>query len=158
MAPHSKPRRAHLFVAAGVAATITLACGYSAAHEAPPTEKVPFESVVGTWQGGSYTIEFHEDGTFALTSDASEFAPLRDEGTWTLCEDYPYEEFGEEGIIVIDCVEAEAGEWIQFHHPETRTIDFPWRLIFTGDEELKLYAYNIDTGVEDDLFYSKYVR
>lgn len=155
MSPGPKPSRIRLALAAAIVSTIVLACGYPAAHEAPPAEKVPFEAVLGTWEGGRYTIEFHEDGSYTLTSDGGRFTPLSDDGTWTLCKDYPYEEFGKEGTTVIDCVEAAAGEWIQFHHPEDRTIDFPWELLFTGDEDLQLYAYNIDTGVDKDLFYRK---
>lgn len=156
MSLRSKPHRIHLILAVAIASVVALACGWPAAHKDPPTEKVPFESVLGTWKGGRYTIEFHEDGSYTLTSDGGKFTPLREDGTWTLCKDYPYEEFVKEGAVVTDCVEATAGEWIQFHHPENRTIDFPWELIFTGDDEdLQLYAYNLDTGVDEDLLYRK---
>ncbi len=80
---------------------------------------------------------------------------MEDQGIWTLCEDYPYEAFSDGGSISIDCVEAETGEWVQIHRPVAQTIDFPLELIFTGDKELKLYAYNIDTGVDRDIFYHK---
>jgi hypothetical protein len=139
------PGRAPIAIAASVAAVLALACGYPAPHEDPPGERVPFESVVGTWRGGVYLIDLREDGTYALTSSAPEFAALRDEGTWTLCKDYPYEEYEEEGPIQIECVESGAGEWIAFDHPEIRVFDFPW----------SLYDYNIDTGVDDDRFYRK---
>ncbi|THV31391.1 hypothetical protein [Glycomyces paridis] len=155
MNPHPELRRPHLLIAGAFALIVTLACALPAPFEDPPVEKVAFDEVVGIWEGGILTIDFRQDGTFTLTSASYNDIQLEDKGTWRLCDEYPFEKYDEEGSIAYDCNVSEAGEWIDLARGEDRTIDFTHELIFTEDDELKLYAYNIDTGVDDETFYTK---
>lgn len=155
MNPHPKLRRPHLLMAGAIALVVTLACGAPAAFEDPPAEKVAFDEVVGTWKGGILTIDFHDDGTFTLTSVSYSNIPLEDKGIWQLCDDYPFDKYDHDEFVPYACSGSEAGEWIDLDRGEDRTIDFVHELIFTEDDELKLYAYNIDTGVDEETFYTK---
>jgi hypothetical protein len=156
MNPYPKLGRPHLLIAGAIAMVVTLACGAPVAFEDPPAEKVAFDEVVGTWKGGIHTIDFHEDGTFTLTSVSYSNIPLEDKGSWQLCDEYPFDKYDQEGPPVpYDCNESEAGQWIDLTRGDDRTIDFTHELIFTEGDELKLYAYNIDTGVEGATFYTK---
>lgn len=154
MNPHPKLRRPHLLITGAIALVVALACGAHAAFEDPPAEKVDFDEVVGTWKGGILTIEFREDGTFTLTSVSCSNIPLEDEGIWRLCDEYPFDKYDQEGPVSYECNESEAGEWIALARGGGRTIDLGPELIFTEDDELKLYVYNIDTGVEEEIFYT----
>lgn len=81
MNPHPTLRRPHLFITGAIAVVVTLACGAPAAFEDPPAEKVAFKDVVGMWKAGVTVIDFHDDGTFALTSANANNIALQDKGT-----------------------------------------------------------------------------
>ncbi|MFG3339990.1 hypothetical protein [Glycomyces sp. NPDC048151] len=156
------PPRPYLIATAAVVLVMGLACGGfgPAPHEDPPEEKAPLDAIAGTWEGGDRTIEFRDDGTFTLTPADREEPGTQAEGTWKLCDTYPFEDYhdGQPDPDGYACEEAGAGEWIQLDFGETGVqdvTDFTDTLFLTGDDELKMYIYEFEEGVLDGVFYEQ---
>lgn len=155
-------RTPHIIALTLALATLTLACagGYGAApHEDPPGEKIAREAVLGLWEDETgRTVDFRDDGTFTATGatygpgfgrgiPGSEFT-----GTWTLCDDYRFEAYDEDGDLGQPCDITGVGEWINMDADDP----FTEALIFTGSgDDVRLYPWNIDVAPEDDQFYTK---
>ncbi|GAB4006353.1 hypothetical protein GCM10029992_56770 [Glycomyces albus] len=164
----AKLPRPYLITVIAFCALLVIACGWGlpAPLEDPPEEKVPYGDVVGLWENEKgYSIEFDDNGTFTAVGDS--FGPGFGhdvpggvfEGNWSLCPDY--HGFDEETKSVEEilsepgCGEVKEGEWIALDAPEGSVEGWVDDLIFTGDEEIRMYPYFIDVGPDQDDFYTK---